>query len=78
MPYKLRTVLFPLFLAAPLKVFKMTGLDFEVVVKYSPTVIHTVWVIVMDWNFYQLGNKTIGKNGTGIAMSLYLLNHTFC
>jgi len=77
MPYKLRTVLFPLFLAIPMKVFKTLGLDFEAVVKYSPTMIHTIWIIVMDWNFFQLGNKTVGKSGTDIAMSLYLFNHTF-
>lgn len=58
-------------------VFKTLGLDSENVVKYSPSLIHCLCLLIMDINFFQLGRKTVGKHATEIGMSLYLFNHTF-
>ena len=72
--YRLRNILYPAYLALPLKFLEATGLDFTQAVIYSPYFANLVLQIIGDYYFWKLGKKVIGKEATRVAFILSLTN----
>ena len=72
--YKLRNVGYPAYIATPLYVMKLLGLDSHTVVMLSPYLAHWVLVVAGDYFFYQIGKKTVGVNGTRIGVFVNVFN----
>ena len=64
-------------IAFPLYVLKILRLDYTWLVVNLPTLLHCVYLLVMDIYFYRLAHRQVGQVAADISMSLYLFNHTF-
>jgi phosphatidylinositol glycan class B len=53
--YRLRSVIYPAYLAVPLYILKVTGLDTAVAVRACPQMAHAVLVILFDRMFWSIG-----------------------
>ena len=72
--YKLRNVLYPAYLAAPLYLMKLAQLDTNLVVRLLPYLSQFPLVILNDLFIWKLGKKTVGFDATRFAMILIVFN----
>lgn len=76
--YRLRTIIFPLFLAIPIRFLKLIGLDSSSsAIEIASTLMHCGLLLLTDEFFKKLGNELIGQEATSYAAVFYLFNHTF-
>lgn len=75
--YRLRSTIYPTFLAIPLYVLKITGMDCAAAVRACPEVTHMFLVIVCDHYFWKIGKQTVGKNATRVAFLILAVNRLY-
>ena len=59
--YRLRNTIYPLFHVVPLWILRLCGLDYNIVVRYCPYLVHMGLVIVSDLYLWKIGKSTVGK-----------------
>jgi phosphatidylinositol glycan class B len=69
--YKIRSTLYPSYLALPMWILKKVGLDYGCVVRTCPYIAHIILVIIYDAYLWRIGKITVGKNSSRVA--LYIL-----
>ena len=62
--YRLRNILYPLLHMLPLWILKSTGLDTNLMVRISPYLFHSIFVIISDRFLWKVGKQTVGKEAT--------------
>jgi len=75
--YKLRSALYPTYLAIPLAVLKYLGLDYAYAVKISPQIAHILLVILSDSFIWKIGKKTVGKNSTRLGFFILIISRIY-
>ncbi len=65
--YRLRSALYPSYLALPLWILKLTGMDYGYAVRTSPKIAHILLVIIYDSYLWKIGKITVGKNASRVA-----------
>ena len=73
--YRLRNVLYPAYIAAPMYFVKLLGLDSPTVVYYLPYMAQLLLAILNDHFIWKVGKKTVGVDGTRIGVLLIVMNH---
>lgn len=74
--YQLRNAVYPAYLAGPLHLLKLTGLDSRWAVLVQPYVSHSLLVIAGDLFLYHSAKRYAGQNAARIAMLLALCNRS--
>jgi phosphatidylinositol glycan class B len=74
--YKLRNTVYPYYLAFPLWILKITGLDYNAAVRSCPYLAHCFLVCISDWYLWRIGKRTIGTPASRISFILYLTSRT--
>jgi GPI mannosyltransferase 3 len=72
--FRLRNALYPAYLAGPLYLLKLAGLDTPWVVRVQPYLTHCPLVILNDYFIWKVGKRVIGVDGSRIAMLLIATN----
>lgn len=72
--YQLRNAVYPAYLAGPLYLLKMAGLDSRWAVLVQPYLSHAVLVIIGDLFLWHSAKRYAGTNAARIAMLLILVN----
>lgn len=65
--YRLRSALYPSYLAIPLWLLKTLWLDFGYAVRTCPKIAHIILVVIQDDYLWKIGKITVGKSPTRIA-----------
>lgn len=74
--YRLRSYLYPSYLALPLWLLKKLGLDYGTAVRTCPYIAHILLVIIHDAYLWRIGKLTVGKNSSRIAFFiLFFASH---
>ena len=68
--------MYPAYLAGPLYVLKLTGLDTRWAVLVQPYVTHCLLVLLGDLFLWHGAKRYVGQNGARIAMLLTLVNRS--
>ena len=71
--YKLRSAVYPTYLAIPLAVLKYLGLDYAYAVRLSPKIAHIILVMVSDSYIWKIGKLTVGKNSTRLGFGILII-----
>lgn len=72
--FQLRNAIYPAYLAAPLYLLKVTGLDSPWLVRVQPYLTHCPLVILNDYFIWRIGKRLIGTDSTRIAVLLLVFN----
>lgn len=72
--FKLRSTIYPYFIALPLFVLKWTGLDSNYMVRQMPYIQQCIILCISDSYLWNIGKKTVGNSSTRIAFIIYLSN----
>jgi hypothetical protein len=75
--YKLRSAVYPTYLAIPLSILKYLGLDYALAVKLSPNIAHILLVMVSDSYIWKIGKQTVGKNATRVAFFILIISRIY-
>jgi phosphatidylinositol glycan class B len=65
--YRIRSTLYPSYLALPFWLLKKLGLDYGYAVRTCPYIAHILLVIIYDSYLWRIGKLTVGKNSSRIA-----------
>jgi phosphatidylinositol glycan class B len=69
--YRIRNVVYPLFLSIPLWILKFLRLDFYLLVRVAPYLMHLPLVVLGDYYFFKVANRLIGNTGARLSLYLY-------
>lgn len=75
--YRLRSALYPSYLALPLALLKATGLDYGLAVRLCPQLAHIALVLVCDNYLWRIGKQTVGKNATRVAFLFLVVSRIY-
>jgi hypothetical protein len=75
--YRLRSTIYPYFIAAPLFVLKWLGIDSNYMVRISPYICQCIILCISDSYFWSIGKKTVGLSSTRLAFIFYLTNRAY-
>jgi phosphatidylinositol glycan class B len=75
--YKLRSVLYPVYLAIPFWFLKITGLDYYHSVILAPKIAHIILTIVCDSYLWKIGKLIVGKDATRVAMFVLFFSRLY-
>ena len=67
-------MIYPYYLAVPLWLAKVTGLDNPLVVRLAPYVAHSVIAVTSDFYFYKVTKKLMGIQVARVAFMYYFTN----
>ena len=75
--YKLRSAIYPIFLAVPMWILKVLGLDYGFVIRSCSHVVHCFLVILCDRALWHIGKDVIGKNPTRVSFFFMIVNRLY-
>jgi hypothetical protein len=75
--YRLRSTIYPAYLAIPLYLLKKLGLDSNYAVRACPQVAHILLVMICDHYWWKIGKQTIGKNATRVGFIFLVFNRIY-
>jgi hypothetical protein len=70
--YRIRSVLYPMFLSIPIWILKIFRLDYYFLVRVAPYIAHLVLVVLGDYYYFLISQKFIGSTGARLSLYLYL------
>lgn len=69
--YRIRNVLYPMYLSIPLWILKFLRLDTYYMVRLSPYLAHLVLVLLGDYFFFKVACKLVGERAGRLSLYLY-------
>ena len=75
--YRLRSIIYPSYLALPLWLLKQLGLDYGYLVRMCPKVSHIILVIISDTYLWKIGKLTVGKSSTRFAFFVLFFSRIY-
>jgi len=75
--FRLRNVIYPYYLAIPMWLAKVVGLDTPLVIRLAPYVAHSVIAVASDYYFYKVTKKLMGIQVARVTFFYYFTNQFF-
>jgi len=75
--FRLRNVIYPYYLALPMWLAKVVGLDTPLVVRLTPYVAHSAIAVASDYYFYKVTKKLMGIQVARVTFLYYFTNQFF-
>lgn len=73
----IRSVIYPFYLAVPLYLLQITGLDSPWAVIHCPKLAHLALVLISDLFMWRIGKLTIGKNAARVSMIIMAMSAVY-
>ena len=75
--YKLRSAIYPIYLAIPMKILQILRLDYGFVIRKCSHLSHFLLVILCDRALWHIGKRLIGKNSTRVSFFFLIVNRLY-
>ena len=63
-----------MYLAMPMQLVKMLGLDSNFVIRFIPYISHLPIVLLNDWFLWKVGKRVVGRDAARLGFLLHFFN----